>query len=116
MKWQVRSEIHRAGPSRAVISPSMQDEVHQRRDHDTSRHVLPQETHSRLMLACRRAMQELAKGVKQQQEKIDCLLLELEATKKAPQDSLKQGEFREARRTYPQERTAGQRSRSHRQE
>ena len=84
-----------------MLSPFVQDEASHRRDRDTFRRVLLQETHSRLELSCRRAIRELAEGVKQQQEKIDCLLLELEAIRKAPQDSLKQGEVREAQRTDP---------------
>ena len=80
VKGQVRSKIHRTVLSHVAKSPSVQDNAHQRLDRGAARHVLPQETHFRLEQACRRALQKLVEGVKQEQEKNDCLLLELKAT------------------------------------
>ena len=116
MKGLVQLEIHRIGLSRAAISPFVPGETHQRRDCDVARHVPSQDTHSQLELACRKAMRELVEEVKQQQEKIDYLLLELEAIKRVPRDSLNQGNAHKTRRTDHRGCTTEQRLRSRRQE
>lgn len=69
--------------------------MHRGRNRDSAKYVPSWDTYSRLELACRNAVRDLAAGVKQQQEKINGFLSELEVAKREPKDPLIQGDARE---------------------
>ncbi|XXG82956.1 hypothetical protein AAC387_Pa10g0827 [Persea americana] len=115
-KGRVWLEIHRAGLSHAVVSPfitKLQSGVPHKQNRDFARRVLSQDTYARLKLTCKNAIRHLAEGVKRQQEKIDCLLSKMEATKREPRDFLSKENAREARREEHGGRTALTRPKGH---
>ena len=118
-KGRIRLEVYRADPSCVIISPfvdELQKETHQGQSHGLLRRGRTQDTYARLEQTCRDVVRDLAEGVKRQQEKINCLLLELEAAKREQRHSPSQENAHETRRMEHQGRTAEQEPRGHHSE
>lgn len=84
-KERVLSEIHRVSSTRIEVSPSVEklrEEAHKRQSSEPSRQSLSRNTYDQLEQTCREAIRDMAERVKQQQEKINCLLQDLEKAKR----------------------------------